>query len=103
MNKWAHIHHTGKCIRRFGGIYAYCRYFIDRKWYILVLILYIEKHVICLKDYRMRSFLSIQYVHGELCKHLGIDSSTDHPDLSIHTTIKILKRTGSSDFTLKWL
>ena len=31
--------HTGKCIRRFGGIYAYCRYFIDRKWSILVLIL----------------------------------------------------------------
>ena len=24
--------HTGKCIRRFGGIYAYCRYVIDRKW-----------------------------------------------------------------------
>ena len=24
--------HTGKCIRRFNGIYAYCRYFIDRKW-----------------------------------------------------------------------
>ena len=24
--------HTGKCKRRFGGIYAYCRYFIDRKW-----------------------------------------------------------------------
>ena len=23
--------HTGKCIRRFAGIYAYCRYFIDRK------------------------------------------------------------------------
>ena len=46
--------HTGKCMRRFGGIYAYCRYFIDRKWYILVLI--------------------------NLCKHLGIDSSTDHPD-----------------------
>ena len=20
--------HTGKCIRRFGGIYAYCRYFV---------------------------------------------------------------------------
>ena len=32
--------HTGKCIRRFGGIYAYCRYFIDRKWLILVLIQY---------------------------------------------------------------
>ena len=26
---------------------------------------------------RIRSFLSIQYVHGDLCKHLGIDSSTD--------------------------
>ena len=24
--------HSGKCLRRFGGIYAYCRYFIDRKW-----------------------------------------------------------------------
>ena len=26
-----HIH-TGKCKRRFGGIYAYCQYFIDRNW-----------------------------------------------------------------------
>ena len=26
------IDHTGKCIRRFAGIYAYCQYFIDRKW-----------------------------------------------------------------------
>ena len=40
---------------------------------------YIEKHAICLKDYRLQSFLSIQYVHGDLCKHLGKDSSTDHP------------------------
>ena len=32
--------HTGKCIRRFASIYAYCRYFIDRKWYILVFIPY---------------------------------------------------------------
>ena len=24
--------HTCKCIRRFAGIYAYCWYFIDRKW-----------------------------------------------------------------------
>ena len=39
--------------------------------------MYIEKHAICLKDYRIRSFLSIQYVLGDLCKHLGIDSSTD--------------------------
>ena len=30
--------------------------------------------------YRLQSCLSIQYVHGDLCKHLGIDSSTDHPD-----------------------
>ena len=41
---------------------------------------FIEKHAICLKDYRLQSFFSIQYVHGDLCKHLGIDSSTDHPD-----------------------
>ena len=27
----AHCQHTGKCIRRFGGMYAYCWYFIDRK------------------------------------------------------------------------
>ena len=39
-----------------------------------------EKHAVCLKDYRLQSFLSIQYVYGDLCKHLGIDSSTDHRD-----------------------
>ena len=38
---------------------------------------YIEKHVICHKDYRLQSCLRIQYVHGDLCKHLAIDSSTD--------------------------
>ena len=32
---------------------------------------YIEKHAICHRDYRLQSFLSIQYVHGDLCKHLG--------------------------------
>ena len=41
---------------------------------------YIEKHAIFLKDYRIRSFLSIRHAHGDLCKHLGKDSSTDHPD-----------------------
>ena len=41
---------------------------------------YIEIHAICQRDYRLQSFLSIQYVHGDLCKHLGIDSSTDHRD-----------------------
>ena len=43
----------------------------------LFFLVYIEKHVICLKDYRIRSFLSIRHAHGDLCKHLGIDSSTD--------------------------
>ena len=42
--------------------------------------IYIETHVICLKDYRNRPCLSIRHAHGDLCKHLGIDSSTDHPD-----------------------
>ena len=34
-------------------------------------------------DYRLQSFLSIQYVHGDLYRstHLGIDSSTDNPDM----------------------
>ena len=41
---------------------------------------YVEKHAICLKDYRIRSFLSIRHADGDLCKHLGIDSSTDLDD-----------------------
>ena len=32
------------------------------------------------KDYRIRLFLSIRHADVDLCKHLGIDSSTDHPD-----------------------
>ena len=39
-----------------------------------------KKHAVCLKDYRIRSFLSIRHAHGDLCKHLGIDSSTDLND-----------------------
>ena len=42
-----------------------------------------KTHVICLKDYRTRLFLSIRHAHGKLCKHckhLGIDSSTDLDD-----------------------
>ena len=42
--------------------------------------IYIEKHAICLKDHRIRQFLSIRHAHGDLCKHLGIDSSTDLDD-----------------------
>ena len=38
---------------------------------------YIEKHAICLKDFGIRPFLSIRHAHCDLCKHLGIDSSTD--------------------------
>ena len=41
---------------------------------------YIDKHSICLKNYRIRPFLSIRHAHGDLCKHLGIDSSTDLDD-----------------------
>ena len=33
-----------------------------------------------LKDYRIRSFLNIRHAHGDLFKHLGIDSSTDLND-----------------------
>ena len=38
---------------------------------------YIEKHAICLKDYRIRPFFSIRHAHGDLCKHLGIVLSID--------------------------
>ena len=41
---------------------------------------YIEKHAICLKDYRIRPFLSFRHAHGDLCNHLGIDSRIAHPD-----------------------
>ena len=41
---------------------------------------YIEKHAICLKDYRIRPFLSIRHAHGDLFKHFGIDLSTDLDD-----------------------
>ena len=42
--------------------------------------MYIENHAVCQRDYRIRSFLSIRHAHGDLCKHLGIDSSTDQDD-----------------------
>ena len=32
------------------------------------------------KGLKTSIILSIQYVHGDLCKHLGIDPSTDHQD-----------------------
>ena len=35
---------------------------------------------VCLKNYRIRSFLSLWLALGDLCKHLGKDSSTDLPD-----------------------
>ena len=40
----------------------------------------LEKHAICLKDYRIRSCLRIRHAHGDLCKRLGIDLSTDLDD-----------------------
>ena len=48
----------------------------------------IKKHVVCQRNYRIRSFLSILHAHGDLCKHLGKDSSTDPDDrYSIGTQI----------------
>ena len=44
---------------------------------------YIEKYVACQRDFRIQSFLSIRQVHGDLCKHLGIDSSTDSEGMSV--------------------
>ena len=36
----------------------------------------------------MRSFLSIRHAHGNLCEHLGIDSSTDHSDRYSNLSLK---------------
>ena len=44
---------------------------------------YIERHADFQRDYRIQSFLSIRHVHGGLCKHLGIDSSTDPLGMSV--------------------
>ena len=47
-----------------------------------------RKHAVYERDYRIRSFLSIRHAHGDLCKHLGTDSSTDRDDrYSIGTQI----------------
>ena len=42
--------------------------------------MFISVYILCLQDYRIRSFLSIRHAHGDLFKHLGIDSSTDLDD-----------------------
>ena len=34
------------------------------------------------KGYRIKSFLNSRHANGDLCKHLGIDSSTDLIDSS---------------------
>ena len=48
----------------------------------------IEKHAVSQRDYRIQSFLCSRHAHGHLCKHLGIDSSTDPDDrYSIGTRI----------------
>ena len=41
---------------------------------------YVEKHAICLEDYRIRTFLCIRHADGDLSKHLGMDSSTNLDD-----------------------
>ena len=50
-------------------------------------IYYIEKHAICLKDYRIRSFLSIRHAHGDLSKHLGKDSDDRFSNLFLNAYI----------------
>ena len=35
--------------------------------------MYIEKHAVCQRDYRIRSFLSIRHAHGDSCKHVSTD------------------------------
>ena len=57
---------------------------------------YIEKHAICLKDYKIRIFLSIRHAHGDLCKHLGIDSSTDLDDRKYKRLNRGLDKRGIS-------
>ena len=59
--------HTGKCIRWVAG-YLNVLSVLHRLEVVDIGKYYIEKHAIC------------QYVHGDICKHLGIDSSTDHLD-----------------------
>ena len=44
-------------------------------------------NAICLKDYRIRSFLSIWHAHGDLCKHLGIDSDDRYSILFLNAYI----------------
>ena len=48
--------------------------------------------------YRNRSFLSTRHAHGDLCKHLGIDSSTDLDDrysnLFLNAYINLHTHTG---------
>ena len=45
-----------------------------------------RKHAACQRDYRIQSFLSIRHVHGDLCKHLGIDSSTNPYGMSVFSS-----------------
>ena len=35
------------------------------------------------RDHRIQLFLSIRHVHGDLFKHLGIDSSTEPEGISV--------------------
>ena len=42
--------------------------------------------------------LSIQYVHGDLCKHLGIDSSTDHPRLETVQTVEMCLYSANTSY-----
>ena len=47
----------------------------------------------CIKYYRIRSFLSIRHAHGDLCKHLGKDSNLFlNAYINRHAQIEYLKK-----------
>ena len=79
--------HTGKCIRRFGGVLPV----LHRPEVVDIGVNTIYIHFI-------RSFLSIRHSYGDLCKHLGIDSSTDldgqYSNLFLYADINRHARTG---------
>ena len=51
--------------------------------FLFVLILYIEKHATCQRDYILILILRIWHASGDLCKYLGMHSNTDPEGLSV--------------------
>ena len=69
---------------------------------LVIIGVYIEKHVICLKDYIIRSFFKYSVCAWRLCKHLGIYSSTDLYDrLVLESIPKCLRKSPCTCRILK--